>query len=67
MKEKFYKQLDYYLNDELSLGDLIHNLKILDRERFVQRSNSLLNDIDPKLKKLFDQLKPNVEVDLVTI
>lgn len=61
MKEKFYKQLDYYLNDELSLSDLIHNLKILDRERFVQKSNSLLNDIDPKLKKLFDQLKPNVE------
>ena len=61
MKKEFYKQLDHYLNDKLSLNDLVHNLKILDRKRFVQKSNSLLNDIDPRLKKLFDQLKPNVE------
>ena len=61
MKEDFYIQLDHYLNDELSLKDLIYNLKILDRERCIEKCLPLLNEIDPRLKALFDQLKHNVE------
>lgn len=61
MKEDFYKQLEYYLNDELSLKDLIYNFKILDRERRIEKCTPLLNEIDPRLKALFDQLKHNVE------
>lgn len=61
MKDKFYEQLEYYLNDQLSANDFIHNFKILDRERFVNNSNHLLNNIDFRLKNLFDELKLHIE------
>ena len=61
MKDKFYKQLDNYLNDKLSANDFILNFKLLDRKRFINNSNHLLNDIDIRFKKLFDELKPNIE------
>lgn len=67
MKDKFINLLEEYLNDNLSLSNYIHEFKNLDREREIEKSKKLIDKIDPKLRSIFEELKPNVEelTDLV--
>lgn len=61
MKNKFTNLLNEYLNDNLSLNNYIQQFKNLDREREIEKSENLINKIDPRLKLFFDELKPHIE------